>query len=187
MKNLAKVLAVILALAMITVFAASCGSSSKDTGSSLSSLKDKDDKEKDDEDEDDDYSSLFEDEDDDYDSLFDDDDDSSTGTYTTAEEYLQSAEGQKEIESVRDTYKDYFDIEIYAEGNDMYYDYKYTTMYDEETAEALIENLDEGLESQASTFESVVEMMEDCVIGDVTLTVIYRNADGTLLTERTFY
>lgn len=185
MKNLAKVLAVILALAMITVFATSCGSSSKNTGSSLSSLKDRDDKDKDDdEDKNDDKSSEKDEEDEDEE---EDDSSTSTGLFSSVEDYLKSDIGKKEIDSVIEAYEDSFDIEIYAEDNDMFYDYTYITQYDESTAEILKDTLEEGLESQASTFESVVEMMEDCVIGDVTLTVIYRNADGTLLTERTFY
>ncbi len=132
MKNLVKALALILAIAMITVFAASCG-----------------------------------------------------GT-KTVETYLESEEGKADIEKVEEMFEGTLDVKVYAEGNEMYYDYSYVTQYDDATAEILKETLEEGLEAQASTFETVVETMEEVVDGEVTLTVIYRNADGTVLAEKSF-
>lgn len=132
MKNMAKALSLILVIAMITVFAASCG------------------------------------------------------TPKTVETYLQSEEGKESIESVKESFEDTYDIEIYAKGNDMYYDYTYLTQFDDDTVEILKDTLVSGLEAQASTFETVIETMEEEVEGEVTLTVIYRNADDTVLAEKTF-
>lgn len=132
MKNLVKALALVLALGMITVFAASCG-----------------------------------------------------GT-KTVETYLESEEGKAEIEKVQEMFEGTLDVKVYAEGNEMYYDYAYTTEYDEATAEVLKETLAESLDTQASTFESVVDSMEEIVDGEVTLTVIYRNGDQTVLAEKTY-
>lgn len=132
MKNLVKILALVLALGMITVFAASCG-----------------------------------------------------GT-KTVETYFNSEEGKAEIEKVQEMFEGTLDVKVYAEGNEMYYDYAYTTTYDDATVEVLKETLAESLDTQASTFTSVVDAMEKEVDGEVTLTVIYRNGDDKVLAEKTF-
>lgn len=132
MKNLVKALALVLAIGMITVFAASCGGK------------------------------------------------------MTVQTYFESAEGKAEIEKVQEMFEGTLDVEVYAEGNEMYYDYAYTTTYDDATVEVLKETLAESLDTQASTFTSVVDSMEEVVDGEVTLTVIYRNGDDTILAEKTY-
>lgn len=175
MKNILKVLAVILAIAMMTVFATSCGSNSnksKNTDSKISFDKSDDDDVEIDEDidvEDDEDSSLLD-----------------SSSYKTAEDYLNSPTGQEEIETVKEMFDGTLDVEVYADGNEMYYDYAYLTTYDDETVETLKESLEESLETQASTFESLVGTMEEVVDGDITLTIIYRNGDSTILAERTY-
>lgn len=175
MKNIIKVLAVILALAMMTVFATSCGSNKKDKDTSSKFSFDKFDE--DDVDFDEDYD------------LEDEDDDSSVLTdssYETVEDYLNSPTGTKEIDAIKEQFEGTLDVDAYAVNNDMYYDYKYLTQYDDSSIETIKKSLDESLETNASVFEGVVDTMELLVTGEVTLTVIYRNADGTVITERSY-
>lgn len=175
MKNIIKVLAVILALAMMTVFATSCGSNKKDKDTSSKFSFDKFDE--DDVDFDEDYD------------LEDEDDDSSVLTdssYETVEDYLNSPTGTKEMDAVKEQFEGTLDVDAYAVNNDMYYDYKYLTQYDDSSIETIKKSLDESLETNASVFEGVVDTMELLVTGEVTLTVIYRNADGTVITERSY-
>ena len=186
MKNIIKVLAVILALAMMTVFATSCGSNKKDKDTSSKFSFDKFDE--DDVDFDEDYD--LEDEDDyDFDVEEDEDDDSSVLTdssYETVEDYLNSPTGTKEFDAIKEQFEGTLDVDAYAVNNDMYYDYKYLTQYDDSSIETIKKSLDESLETNASVFDGVVDTMELLVTGEVTLTVIYRNADGTVITERSY-
>lgn len=181
MKNIVKVLAVILAFAMMAMFVTSCGSTvpADDTGSKISSDKHDHDDEED----------VKDDEEDETEEVEEDEEDSAESSYTlftTVEEYFESEIGKKEIDATKESFDGVLDIEVYAEGNDMYYDYSYLTQYDDSALETLKKSLESGLESQASTFESVVTTMEAAVDGEVTLTVIYRNADKTVITERSY-
>lgn len=110
----------------------------------------------------------------------------SCGGAKTVETYLATEEGQAEIEKVQDTFKNTLDVKVYAEDNDLFYDYKYLTQYEGATVDTLKESLTKSFDTQASTFESVITQMEEVVDGEVTLTVIYRNADDSVLAEKTF-
>ncbi len=110
----------------------------------------------------------------------------SCGGTKTVETYLATEEGQAEIDKVKEMFEGTLEVDVYANGNEMVYDYKYVTTYDDATAEILKESLTDSLDTQASTFESVVTTMEEVVDGEVTLKVIYRNGNDNVLAEKTF-
>ncbi len=110
----------------------------------------------------------------------------SCGGTKTVETYLATEEGQADIDKVKEMFEGTLEVDVYANGNEMVYDYKYVTTYDDATAEILKESLTDSLDTQASTFESVVTTMEEVVDGEVTLTVIYRNGDDSVLAEKTY-
>ena len=79
---------------------------------------------------------------------------------------------------------------IYAENNILVYDYTFEVQLEisEETQkEALIAELDAGLNTLTDSFNALTAELRKVIdIDDITVRVIYRNADGTELYSREF-
>lgn len=79
---------------------------------------------------------------------------------------------------------------IYAENNILVYDYTFEVQLEisEETQkEALIAELDAGLNTLTDSFNALTAELRKVIdIDDITVRVIYRNADGTELYSRDF-
>ena len=71
-------------------------------------------------------------------------------------------------------------MEVKAEGNKLIYSYKYSDQINEENLSAVKENLESGLEIQASVFDGILKTLKDEMkISDPSISVRYLNADGS--------
>ena len=99
----------------------------------------------------------------------------------TVEDYLKDKDVQSQMDTLKETKKNSgIDMEVKAEGNKLIYSYKYSDQIDEENLSAVKENLESGLEIQASVFDGILKTLKDEMkINDPSISVRYLNADGS--------
>lgn len=99
----------------------------------------------------------------------------------TVEDYLKDKDVQSQMDTLKETMKNSgIDMEVKAEGNKLIYSYKYSDQIDEENLSAVKENLESGLEIQASVFDGFLKTLKDEMkISDPSISVRYLNADGS--------
>lgn len=99
----------------------------------------------------------------------------------TVEDYLKDKDVQSQMDTLKETMKNSgIDMEVKAEGNKLIYSYKYSDQIDEENLSAVKENLESGLEIQASVFDGILKTLKDEMkINDPSISVRYLNADGS--------
>ena len=111
------------------------------------------------------------------------DDDSIFGLYDSVEAYLETEEMQEMIESLRASVNG-MNIEVSAQGNKLIYTYTYTDAVGPSTIGPI---LDEQMEKQASTFQTVAKQVKLVVNADeVLVQVVFQNPDGTVLSDTQF-
>ena len=100
------------------------------------------------------------------------------GKYATMEEYVQSDEVQKELDSVMDQLEGSgMQMEVYGDGDKLVYAYTYTEEIDAELAAPLLES---ALLEQGDQFESVADALKKEVdVENPIVVVTYLNADGS--------
>ncbi len=110
----------------------------------------------------------------------------SNGKYASIEEYINSDILQSQMESLVDSMKDNgIQIEVKSEDNKLIYEYTYTT--DIGDVDTVVSVLEQGLESNASTFETVASGLRLAVdIEDPVVVVRYLDKDGKELCSREF-
>lgn len=98
--------------------------------------------------------------------------------YATVEEYVKSDAVQSQLDTLKTTIKNMgMDVEVSAEDNKLIYTYTYDTDVD---TEGMADQLKETLETQSSTFKSVLSSLKSYVDVDSPVIVIkYLNNDGT--------
>lgn len=107
--------------------------------------------------------------------------------YASLEEYLEAPEVQAEINDAIDSSGDSMTMAVYVDGDTLVYEYTFTQTYDEEQTETLKSKLDAGLEENASTYEEYVSLLKaDVDVENPKIKVVYRNGDGTVITERIY-
>ena len=128
-------------------------------------------------------SDIEDDQDEDAQDTEDDEDDSIFGLYDSVEAYLETEEMQEMIESLRASVNG-MNIEVSAQGNKLIYTYTYTDAVD---PSAIGPILDEQMEKQASTFQTVAKQVKLVVNADeVLVQVVFQNPDGTVLSDTQF-
>jgi hypothetical protein len=117
----------------------------------------------------------------------DDDSSASSGKYGSIDEYVQSDAVQNELATVKSQAESGgMTLDVRGEGNALVYDFTLPAGTDASTA-GLTEQLNSGLETQASTFESIATMMKTAVeVDNPVVRVIYRDANGSTLASRDF-
>lgn len=109
--------------------------------------------------------------------------------FSTIDDYAKSESVQSQIESIKDSFSDTLNVNVYGEGNTLVYEYKYINQIDDSVLSATKSALDKAIESQKSTFVDVAKVIPtlvDVSENDVEVAVRYINADGTLITESVF-
>ncbi len=107
--------------------------------------------------------------------------------YATVEEYIASDEMKENIASIESAGGDTMTIKVYAEGSSMVYDYMFTETYDAATVAVMKTSLDTSLDTGAETYETTASVIQEQVEEeDVSVTIIYRNGDGSVITQKTF-
>lgn len=105
------------------------------------------------------------------------------GAPSTLEEYINSNEEAKN--TVDSMASDQMNVEV--TGNTLTYTYTYNQTFTGETLEAVKEELENAMESQASTFENIGKTLEqESGIEDITVRVVYANEDGTEIYSEDF-
>lgn len=111
------------------------------------------------------------------------------GKFSTVDAYAKSEAVQSEIESVKESFADTFEVNVYGEGNTLVYEYKYVTQIDDSVLESVKTALENATEGEKDTFvdaaNSITEFV-DISKEDVAVAVRYLNADGTLIAESVF-
>lgn len=169
-----KLLALLLALAMLFAFAA-CGSSNDDdddddngkTLSKVSSVKDDGD---------------------------DDDDDDGKGSSeitisipdasvsTQIDDYIDA--NKETYESIMESFEDMFEFEIYSSGSSMVYSYKY--LIDLGDIDTMKEALDGAYDTSKSAMLSDLKLLQETVPGAESIIVKYLTKDGTVITTQEY-
>ena len=81
---------------------------------------------------------------------------------------------------------DTLDIDIYTDGNTFVYEFKYKEQIADDTLSAVKTSLDKSLENSANTYNSVVDEIKDYTGLDATVKVVYKNADGKVISEKEY-
>ena len=110
----------------------------------------------------------------------------SSKKYDTMQDYLNDTENSKGIEDIKKNAQDTMDIDIKAEGNTIVYEYTYKTVVDDDSLETVRASLEQVLDSNESSFESIAQSMQAEIADSIKLKVVYRDQNGTLIAERTF-
>ena len=107
------------------------------------------------------------------------------GKFASVEDYLANEQVQEQLQPSIDSVKNMgLDLKITGEGNKLIYTYTYTTQLDED---GVAEQLREGLNAQASSFEGVASNLKDVINVDNPVAVVpYLNKDGTVLHTQEF-
>lgn len=112
---------------------------------------------------------------------------SSGKPYASVEDYLNTPEVQSEVNSAIEANDSGLNLEVYADGDTLVYDYTFTETFDDDTLDVVKDSLDTALEEKASSFESVVTVLKSNVdVENPKVKVVYRNSDGTVITEKTY-
>ncbi len=107
------------------------------------------------------------------------------GKFASVEDYLANEQVQEQLQPSIDSVKNMgLDLKITGEGNKLIYTYTYTTQLDED---GVAEQLKEGLNAQASSFEGVASNLKDVInVDNPVVVVTYLNKDGTVLHTQEF-
>lgn len=205
-----RILAVILAAMLMFTFAAcreikgdsgaasavDSKSSTEATSSALNDTLTKDDTSSDSNDVSENDTDLTDDKSaDDTASFIDDDpsqkDSSSSGSnsskkYATMQAYIDDPVNSKGLDEIKKAGEGVMDIDIKADGSTLVYDYAYKTTMPESTLSDVKTSLDSIIDASESTFVRLAQQMQAEIAEDIQIRVIYRNSDGTIITERTF-
>lgn len=109
-----------------------------------------------------------------------------TGKFNSIEEYVNSDLLQNQLGSMLDSYKDLgIDIKLVGEGNKLIY---LCTLSDEYASiDGMAETLEEGLDDQASTYESIASSLKLAVnVEDPVVEVRYQTESGKVLCSREY-
>lgn len=111
----------------------------------------------------------------------------SSATFANMEEYIASPDGQKIIESTRESAGDDMFFDLKAEGNKLIYEYTYTEQCDEDMVEYMKEYFDSAMSSYESMYKNVVKLITELVNDDnASVAIRYLNADGSLIWEKEY-
>ena len=169
-----KLLALLLAMAMLFAFAA-CGSSNDDdddddNGKTLSKV-----------------SSVKDDGDDD-----DDDDGKGSSEITISmpdtsvssqiDDYIDA--NKETYESIMESFENMFEFEVYASGSSMVYSYKY--LIDLGDIDTVKEALDGAYDASKSAMLSDLKLLQETVPGAESIIVKYLTKDGTVITTQEY-
>ena len=107
------------------------------------------------------------------------------GKFASVEDYLANEQVQEQLQPSIDSVKNMgLDLKIIGEGNKLIYTYTYATQLDED---GVAEQLKEGLNAQASSFEGVASNLKDVInVDNPVVVVTYLNKDGTVLHTQEF-
>ena len=95
-------------------------------------------------------------------------------------------DGVTEDEDMQESLQ-YIDFDVYAKGNTMYYDYQFKETLDEDKAAELGESLKTTLDDMEESMVSKIDPIESGFgVEDITIHMMYRNGDGTVLAERDY-
>lgn len=111
----------------------------------------------------------------------------SSKKYATLQEYYDDPVNTKGIDEIKKSNEGVMKIDVRVEGSVLVYDFTYLTTIDSSALPSVKQTMDQALDSTASTFESLAQIMQNDIDESVSLLVIYRNGDGAVITERTFY
>lgn len=109
-----------------------------------------------------------------------------TGKFNSIEEYVNSDLLQNQLKGMLDSYKDAgIDIKLVGEGNKLIY---LCTLSDEYASiDGMAETLEEGLDDQASTYESIASTLKLAVnVEDPVVEVRYQTESGKVLCSREY-
>ena len=80
------------------------------------------------------------------------------------------------------------DVDCYAEGDTLVYCFTYKNTYDDAKISEMKENLTRDLDSDAAPYGDTAKMLSSYVnVTNPAVKVIYRNGDGTIIIEKTYY
>ena len=95
-------------------------------------------------------------------------------------------DGAKNDEEMQEALE-YMDFDVYAEGNTLYYDYQFKETFDEDKAAQAAEALADSMDENEAIMVSKIDPIETGFgVKDITVHMMYRNGDGTVLAERDY-
>ena len=113
--------------------------------------------------------------------------DSSDKEFADIQEYIDYPVNYEALDSVKESFADTLDFEFYAEDDTLVYEYTYIDQIADGAVDTVKESLDENLESLSSTYKITIrDLVSRVDVEDPKLCIKYVNADGTLITEKTF-
>lgn len=102
--------------------------------------------------------------------------------FSSVEEYVKKVFGEDAGEVFT---TDYMTYKVYADQNTLVYDYTYDQQYD--TVDDIKKKLDESFEAESETTQYLLSELRRCVDAeDPKIKYIFRNNDGTVITEQIF-
>ena len=108
------------------------------------------------------------------------------GGTKTLEEYVNSdSDVQQELSDLESSLGNGGSITV--KENNIKLIYKYDQTFDEATATAMKPQLEQAMNSMESQFQDMIDdLKEDSVIDDVSMTIVYQDANGTELYSNTY-
>ena len=108
------------------------------------------------------------------------------GGTKTLEEYVNSdSDVQQELSDLESSLGNGGSITV--KENNIKLIYKYDQTFDEATATAMKPQLEQAMNSMESQFQSMIDdLKEDSCIEDVSMTIVYQDANGTELYSNTY-
>lgn len=108
------------------------------------------------------------------------------GGTKTLEEYMNGdSEAQQELKDLESSLGEGGSVTI--KDNNIQMIYKYGETYDEATVNALKTQLEKSMTSMDSTFQGMVDQLkEESGIEEASMTIIYQDASGTELYQKTY-
>lgn len=110
----------------------------------------------------------------------------SSKKFETLQDYFDDPVNTEGFEDIKNAMGNTVDAGVYVEGNTIVYDYRFLTDIDSSKLGSAKETLDTTLDAYESTYKNTVSEIQNTVDEDITLRVVYRNADKTVITERTY-
>lgn len=102
--------------------------------------------------------------------------------FTSLEEYVDYVFGDMDED---DFITEYMTYTVYADNEVLVYDYTYNEQYD--NVDAIKENLDAAYDPENESIQYLLSDLHDNVaVGDPKIKYIYRNNDGTVITEQIY-
>ncbi|MFT8987180.1 MAG: DUF4854 domain-containing protein [Bifidobacterium psychraerophilum] len=110
-----------------------------------------------------------------------------SGRYKSIDEYVKSDEVQSQLSSVKSQAESGgMSLDVRGEGNALVYDFTLPDGMSASTA-GLADQLNSGLDKQASTFQSIATMMKSAVeVDNPVVRVIYRDTSGATVASKDF-